>query len=155
MTLSSLFEILSSIRNSRVEFKVSSTNESWKDHFKLAKCFAIFTISIFTIIQKKIWLDPAIDIFLLKSPKYPFFRYDSSCNFIQYTTVVMLYINMNWVWILRQKVLNPTYQNKFCHLIQLLALKTHCSRITRYPSFIAQDLFHFSTLIHDGDNLNM
>ena len=31
----------------------------------------------------------------------------------------------------------------------------HCSRITRYPSFIAQDFFHFSTLIHNGDNLNM
>ena len=32
---------------------------------------------------------------------------------------------------------------------------THCSRVTRYPSFIAQDFFHFSTLIHNGDNLNM
>ena len=31
----------------------------------------------------------------------------------------------------------------------------HCSRITRYPSFISQDFFHFSTFIHDGDNLNM
>ena len=32
---------------------------------------------------------------------------------------------------------------------------SHCSRITCYPSFIAQDFYHFSTLIHNGDNLNM
>ena len=32
---------------------------------------------------------------------------------------------------------------------------SHCSRITRYPSFISQDFFHFSSFIHNGDNLNM
>ena len=32
---------------------------------------------------------------------------------------------------------------------------THCSRITRYPSFISQDFFHFSSFIHNVDNLNM
>ena len=32
---------------------------------------------------------------------------------------------------------------------------THCSRIARYPSFISQDFFHFSSFIHYGDNLNM
>ena len=30
----------------------------------------------------------------------------------------------------------------------------HCSRVTRYNSFISQDLFHFPMLIHDGDTLN-
>ena len=32
---------------------------------------------------------------------------------------------------------------------------SHCSRITRYHSFISQDFFHFSSFIHNGDNLNM
>ena len=32
---------------------------------------------------------------------------------------------------------------------------SHCSRIPRYPSFICQDFFHFSSFIHNGDNLNM
>ena len=31
---------------------------------------------------------------------------------------------------------------------------SHCSRVTRYNSFISQDLFHFPMLIHDGDTLN-
>ena len=39
-----------------------------------------------------------------------------------------------------------TYGEIFC---------AHCSRITRYPSFISQDFFSFSTFIQDGDNLNM
>ena len=32
---------------------------------------------------------------------------------------------------------------------------THCSTIARYPSFFSQDFFfHFSSYIHNGDNLN-
>jgi hypothetical protein len=31
----------------------------------------------------------------------------------------------------------------------------HCSRINRYGNFISWDLFHFSSFIHNGDNLNM
>ena len=36
----------------------------------------------------------------------------------------------------------------------LIRLSPHCSRVTRYNSFISQDLFHFPMLIHDGDTLN-
>ena len=32
---------------------------------------------------------------------------------------------------------------------------THCSRIDRYPNFIALDFSHFSWLIPNGDNQNM
>ena len=31
----------------------------------------------------------------------------------------------------------------------------HCSRINRYPNFISQDYFHFSSFIHTRDNLDM
>ena len=34
--------------------------------------------------------------------------------------------------------------------VSIICLIPHCSRITRYPSFISQDFFHFSR-----DNLNM
>ena len=30
-----------------------------------------------------------------------------------------------------------------------------CSRITSNPNFITQDFFHFSSFIHNGDNLNI
>ena len=30
-----------------------------------------------------------------------------------------------------------------------------CSRINRYPNIIGQDFFHFSSFIHNGDNINM
>jgi hypothetical protein len=57
-------------------------------------------------------------------------------------------------------------KRKFVELLKLIGLLlwrmeiinfsiSYCSRITRYPSFIAQDFFHFSTLIHNGHNLNM
>ena len=36
-----------------------------------------------------------------------------------------------------------------------LSSHPHCSRIARYPSFFSQDFFHFSSYIHNGDNLNM
>ena len=32
---------------------------------------------------------------------------------------------------------------------------SHCSRITCYRSFISQDFFHFSSFIHNRDNLNL
>ena len=37
----------------------------------------------------------------------------------------------------------------------LEASRAHCSRIDRYPNFIALDFFHFSWLIPNGDNQNM
>ena len=33
--------------------------------------------------------------------------------------------------------------------------KSHCSRITCYRSFISQDFFHFSSFIHNRNNLNL
>ena len=41
------------------------------------------------------------------------------------------------------------------HALQFWIQWTHCSRMDRYSSFIAQDFFHFSSLINNGDNLNM
>ena len=41
------------------------------------------------------------------------------------------------------------------NFFQKMNKNTHCSRITRYHSFISQDFFHFSSFIHNGDNLNM
>ena len=40
-------------------------------------------------------------------------------------------------------------------IVVFVCYKTHCSRITRYVSFISQDFFHFSTFTHNGDNLNL
>ena len=38
---------------------------------------------------------------------------------------------------------------------QWYKVPSHCSRITRYASFISQDFFHFSTFTHNGENLNL
>ena len=40
-------------------------------------------------------------------------------------------------------------------LIELDMKPSHCSRVDRYPNFIALDFFHFSWLIPNGDNQNV
>ena len=48
----------------------------------------------------------------------------------------------------KHSIKSPKSQNTKMYLSQ-------CSRINHYPNFIAQDFFHFSSFIHNGDNLNM
>ena len=38
---------------------------------------------------------------------------------------------------------------------QAVAHLAQCSRINRNPNFIVEDFFHFSSFIHNGDNLNL
>ena len=53
----------------------------------------------------------------------------------------------------KENVGNSQWVQKYFKIVEVNS--SHCSRITRYPSFISQDFFHFSSFIHDGDNLNM
>ena len=67
-------------------------------------------------------------------------------SLIWFSTELTLYICYD------SKILAPALLN-FCKLV--FGSFTHCSRISCYPSFISQDFFHFSSFIHNGDNLNM
>ena len=44
---------------------------------------------------------------------------------------------------------------KFSSYICVFTVYTHCLRIDRNSNFIYWDFFHFTSVIHNGDNLNM
>ena len=43
----------------------------------------------------------------------------------------------------------------YCEVAFRVADAAQCSRTNGNPNFIAQEFFHFSSFIHNGDNLNI
>ena len=72
-------------------------------------------------------------------------------------------LSIKVIWEIILMEMKKSARRRHCSKIFKTNLKTHispllnphCSRITRYPSFISQDFFHFSSFINNGDNLNM
>ena len=114
-------------------------------------------------IEIKQYVDPRknfeVHAYLIQIMILPFFCYNSLANCFIFICIVwdlcfMRWLKMNFDLIEHKKFLQ-FFWNAGNHAEEEGVYNSHCSRITRYASFISLDFFHFSTFTHNGDNLNL